>query len=103
VTKPGDHKSDGISLTGGNLNFPDYHDNEMSRPPNGVMFYSTDPASDGMVLGADGTTVFRAGIPSALPATGEYDGSGGVMKALVLAVIGLGLIGTGLAVGRRPT
>ena len=25
VAKPGDHRSDGISLTGGNFNFADYH------------------------------------------------------------------------------
>lgn len=99
VTKPGDHKSDGISLTGGTFNFLDYHDNEMG--PHGVMFYSTDPASDGMVLGADGTTIFRAGSPSTLPATGEYDGSTTLIRTLVLAAFGLALIGAGLALGRR--
>ena len=59
VSKPGDHESDGISLTGGAFNFSDYHDNE--KAPQGLMFYSTNPAEDGYVLTSDGTTTYRAG------------------------------------------
>jgi len=65
VAKPGDHESDGISLTGGAFNFTDYHDNE--KAPQGVMFYSTNPAEDGYVLTPDGTTRYRAGAPAAQP------------------------------------
>jgi len=101
VTKPGDHKSDGISLTGGAFNFSDYHEQESTRPPQGVMFYSTNPADDGNVLTADGTTIYRAGSPGTLPAAGEYDGLRMTIRALGLAAVGLGLIGAGLVLGRR--
>jgi hypothetical protein len=53
--KPGDHQGDGISLTGGDFNFTDFKESEMSLE--GVMFYSTDPASSGYVLTSGGTTV----------------------------------------------
>jgi hypothetical protein len=46
---------DGISLTGGKFDFTNFKENEMSLE--GVMFYSTDPASDGYVLTPEGTTV----------------------------------------------
>jgi hypothetical protein len=46
---------DGISLTGGKFDFTNFEENEMSLE--GVMFYSTDPASDGYVLTPEGTTV----------------------------------------------
>src|SRR5215212_4642923 len=55
VPKPDDHKGDGISLTGDNFNFTDFSESEMSLE--GVMFYSTDPASHGYVLTSDGHTV----------------------------------------------
>ena len=37
VPKPGDHVSDGITLTGDGLNFIDYHGSEQTFE--GVMFY----------------------------------------------------------------
>jgi hypothetical protein len=48
---------DGISLTGGKFNFTDFSETEMSLE--GLMFYSTDPASGGYVLTPKGTTVPR--------------------------------------------
>jgi hypothetical protein len=57
VPKPDDHQGDGISLTGDNFKFTDFSESEMSYE--GVMFYSTDPASGGYVLTPEGTTVPR--------------------------------------------
>jgi len=58
LVNPDAHVSDGISLTGGKFNFTDFKEGEMSGPPyQGVMFYSTDPASGGYVLTPEGTTV----------------------------------------------
>jgi len=102
VMKPGDHRSDGMTLTGGAFDFSDYHEQESTRPPHGVMFYSTDPASDGMVLTADGTTMYRAGQPGRLPSTGSYTDASATMWAITLAAIGLALIGAGAAL-RRST
>jgi hypothetical protein len=55
LANPDGHVSDGISLTGGEFNFTDFSESEMSLE--GVMFYSTDPASDGYVLTSEGHTV----------------------------------------------
>jgi hypothetical protein len=58
LTNPDGHVSDGISLTGGKFNFTEFKEGEMSGPPyQGVMFYSTDPASGGYVLTPEGSTV----------------------------------------------
>jgi hypothetical protein len=58
LTNPDGHVSDGISLTGAKFNFTEFKEGEMSGPPyQGVMFYSTDPASGGYVLTPEGTTV----------------------------------------------
>ena len=62
VPKPDDHKGDGISLTGDNFNFTDFSESEMSLE--GVMFYSTDPASHGYVLTSDGHTVRKTASDS---------------------------------------
>jgi hypothetical protein len=60
LVNPDGHVSDGISLTGGKFNFTEFKEGEMSGPPyQGVMFYSTDPASGGYVLTPKGTTVPR--------------------------------------------
>src|ERR671917_63003 len=48
LANPDGHVGDGISLTGGKFNFTNFKENEMSLE--GVMFYSTDPASGGFVL-----------------------------------------------------
>src|SRR5215213_9069181 len=48
LANPDGHVGDGISLTGGKFDFTNFKENEMSLE--GVMFYSTDPASDGYVL-----------------------------------------------------
>lgn len=100
VPLPGDHTSDGIALTGAGLDFSDYHENETAGDQ-GIMFYSTNPAEDGYVLTADGTTTYRAAaVPRALPAAGDAAGIEGSWAAS-LAAVGLGLIGAGLAVRRR--
>ena len=59
LVNPDGHVSDGISLTGGKFNFMNFKENERGGPPyDGLMFYSTDPASDwGYVLTSDGHTV----------------------------------------------
>jgi|SRR5215216_5002613 len=58
LTNPDGHVSDGISLTGDKFDFTNFKEGEMSGPPyQGVMFYSTDPASGGYVLTPEGTTV----------------------------------------------
>jgi hypothetical protein len=68
VPKPDDHQGDGISLTGDNFEFTDFSESEMSYE--GVMFYSTDPASEGYVLTSEGHTVRKAvTTPSTASAT----------------------------------
>jgi len=62
VSKPDDHQGDGISLRGANFDYTDFSESEMSFE--GVMFYSSDPASGGYVLTSEGTTV-----PKPVPAT----------------------------------
>jgi hypothetical protein len=63
LVNPDGHVSDGISLTGGKFNYTNFKEGEMSGPPyQGVMFYSTDPASGGYVLTPKGTTVPRGTI-----------------------------------------
>ena len=57
LANPDGHVGDGISLTGGKFDFTNFKENEMSLE--GVMFYSTDPASNGYVLTPKGTTVPR--------------------------------------------
>jgi hypothetical protein len=59
IVNPDGHVSDGISLTGGKFNFKNFKENERGGPPlDGLMFYSTDPASSwGYVLTPDGHTV----------------------------------------------
>ena len=49
---------DGISLTGPKFDFTNFKESEMSLE--GLMFYSTDPASGGYVLTPKGTTVPRS-------------------------------------------
>jgi hypothetical protein len=79
VSKPDDHQGDGISLTGDNFKFTDFSESEMSYE--GVMFYSTDPASDGYVLTAGGHTVRKtAAAPptaSASPTASALADTGG--------------------------
>jgi hypothetical protein len=67
VPKPGKHQGDGISLTGDNFEFTDFSESEMSYE--GVMFYSTDPASDGYVLTSEGNTVRKTANGASLAAT----------------------------------
>ena len=57
VAMPGDHKGDGIMIVGPSLTFTDYKDTEDSAE--GVMFYSTDPASTGYTLDAQGRTILK--------------------------------------------
>jgi hypothetical protein len=59
LANPDGHVGDGISLTEGKFNFTNFKENEMSLE--GVMFYSTNPASGGYVLTPEGTTVPRPG------------------------------------------
>jgi hypothetical protein len=61
LTNPDGHVSDGISLTGSRFDFTNFREGEISGPPyQGVMFYSTDPASGGYVLTPKETTVRKA-------------------------------------------
>jgi hypothetical protein len=62
LSNPDGHLGDGISLTGGDFNFTDFSETEMSLE--GVMFYSTDPASDGYVLTSEGHTVPKTAADS---------------------------------------
>ena len=55
LAEPDGHLGDGISLRGDGFDFTDFGENEMGME--GVMFYSTDPASDGYVLTSAGHTV----------------------------------------------
>jgi hypothetical protein len=57
LANPDGHVGDGISLTGSKFDFTNFKENEMSLE--GVMFYSTDPASGGYVLTPKRTTVPR--------------------------------------------
>ena len=95
VPKPDDHKGDGISLTGGDFNFTDFSESEMSLE--GVMFYSTDPASHGYVLTSDGhtvrTTASDAPTASASPTTAALADTGG---ARAVPAVGLALMISGL-------
>ncbi len=59
LAEPDGHAGDGIYLTGGDFDFTDFSESEMSLE--GVMFYSTDPASDGYVLNSEGHTVRKNG------------------------------------------
>ncbi len=111
--KPDDHQGDGISLTGGDFNFTDFKESEMSFE--GVMFYSTDPASSGYVLTSGGTTVRKTATvsptasatasPSATATASPLPTSGGpsLLRPLALvaalALVGLGV--SGLALLRR--
>jgi hypothetical protein len=62
LAKPDGHLGDGISLTGDEFDFTDFSDTEMSME--GVMFYATDPASDGYVLTSAGHTVRKTAAVS---------------------------------------
>jgi hypothetical protein len=103
--KPGDHQGDGISLTGGNFNFTDFRESEMSLE--GVMFYSTDPARSGYVLTSEGTTVRRtatvsptaSATASASPTAtvSPLPSSGGSSLAWPLVVAASALVGSGVA------
>ena len=118
VPKPGKHQGDGISLTGDNLKFTDFSESEMSYE--GVMFYSTDPASDGYVLTSEGTTVRKtaASTASAASATASATAAASAMATasplptsggasliwaltLVAALVLVGLGVVGLALLRR--
>jgi hypothetical protein len=55
LANPDGNVGDGISLTGGKFTFTNFNENEMSLE--GVMFYSTDPASGGYVLTPEEHTV----------------------------------------------
>ena len=104
VSKPDDHKGDGISLTGNNFNFTDFSESEMSLE--GVMFYSTDPASYGYVLTSDGHTV-RKSAPDSLMASDSASSSaaasasplpssGGTPLVSVLSLVAtLAVVGSG--------
>ena len=57
VAMPADHKGGGIMIVGPSLTFTDYKDTEDSAE--GVMFYSTDPASTGYMLDSKGRTILK--------------------------------------------
>jgi hypothetical protein len=104
--KPGDHQGDGISLRGDDFNFTDYSESEMSLE--GVMFYSTDPASDGYVLTSEGHTVRKTATvsptgtatasPAATATASPLPTSGGASLVWPLALaMALALVGCGVA------
>ncbi len=96
VSKPDDHQGDGISLTGANFNFTDFSESEMSAE--GVMFYSTDPASSGYVLTSGGHTVRKTATATASPTTSPLPSSGGPSLLWPLSLVaGLALVGSGVA------
>jgi hypothetical protein len=114
VPKPDDHQGDGISLTGENFKFTDFSESEMSYE--GVMFYSTDPASDGYVLTSEGNTVRKTATvsptasatasgtasptpsASATASTSPLPTSGGPSLLWPLTLVAaLMLVGTGMA------
>jgi hypothetical protein len=106
VSKPDDHKGDGISLTGDDFNFTDFSESEISLE--GVMFYSTDPASHGYVLTSDGHAVRRSAPDSAMSSAtasssaaagaSPLPSSGGIPPVSVLGLAAtLALLGSGAA------
>ena len=97
VSKPDDHQGDGISLTGGDFDFTDFSESEMSSE--GVMFYSTDSASNGYVLTSGNHAVRKTATATAtspLPSTGGPS----ILWPLIL-VTALAIVGSGLALLRR--
>jgi hypothetical protein len=107
LANPDGHAGDGISLTGGDFNFTDFSETEMSLE--GVMFYSTDPASDGYVLTSEGNTVRKtaagdstagataspSATPSASPTALATTGGASIVWPLTL-VAALALVGFGV-------
>jgi hypothetical protein len=99
LAKPDGHLGDGISLTGGDFKFTDFSENEISLE--GIMFYSTDPASDGYVLTSGGHTVRKTAADpptaSASPTATALADTGGarVVPAVALAA-SLALMVSGL-------
>jgi hypothetical protein len=93
LATPDGHVGDGISLTGGDFKFTDFSENEMSLE--GVMFYSTDPASPGYVLTSEGHTARKAAPdpptesarPTALADTGGTRAVAAVGLAASLALM----------------
>src|SRR5829696_9211439 len=78
LVNPDGHVSDGISLTGGKFDYTNFKEGEMSGPPyQGVMFYSTDPASGGYVLTAKGTTVPRGRLTTRITTNSKASATGG--------------------------
>jgi hypothetical protein len=103
LSNPDGHLGDGITLTGGDFEFTDFSENEMSLE--GVMFYSTDPASDGYVLTPEGTTVRKtadvaspaATATATSTATALADTGGTTAIPGSYLAVGLALIVVGLA------
>jgi len=106
VPKPDDHQGDGISLTGDDFKFTDFSASEMSYE--GVMFYSTDPASDGYVLTSKGHTVRKTATtsptasatasPSATATASPLPTSGGSSAVWLLTlVVAVALVSSGVA------
>ena len=105
VSKPDNHQGDGISLTGANFDFTDFSESEMSFE--GVMFYSSDPASKGYVLTSDGHTIRKTATvsstasastsASAMASVSPLPTSGGPSLVWPLTLVGaLALAGSGV-------
>jgi hypothetical protein len=105
LANPDGHLGDGISLTGGAFKFTDFSENEMSLE--GVMFYSSDPGSDGYVLTSEGNTVRKTASdsptttstasPSATASVSPLPTSGGASLGWVLTLVAvLTLVGCGV-------
>jgi hypothetical protein len=106
LAEPDGHVGDGISLTGDSFDFADFDENEMSLE--GVMFYSTDPASHGYVLTSAGHTVRKTASASPMPSTtasssaaagaSPLPSSGGTPLVGVLSMVAtLALVSSGAA------
>jgi hypothetical protein len=105
VSKPDNHKGDGISLTGDEFDFTDFSENEMSLE--GVMFYSIDPASHGYVLTSDGHAVRKSAsdspmssaTASSIATASPLPSSGGTPLVSVPSLVAtLALVGSGAAI-----
>jgi hypothetical protein len=101
VSKPDAHQGDGISLSGANFGFTDFSESEMSSE--GVMFYSSDPASQGYVLSSGGHSIRKTAAvsstasASAMASVSPLPTSGGPSLVWPLTLVGaLGLAGSGV-------
>ena len=108
LSTPDNHVGDGISLTGGDFDFTDFSENEMSLE--GVMFYSTNQTSEGYILTSEGhtvrkTTAVYSSTDTASPTAGTLEDTGGVTAVALAASLKLmvfGLTALWVVLPRKP-